>query len=140
MNYVYWKPYDNKNYSFDDALNIVRKNNEIQMRVRKPNSYNELRIDKDNLPQNNEDIELPLWAINDQYWHLYVPDYDMEYKVDELRDYLESVCDVDSRFYDVQKMDILEIFTQLDDHVLTDQLRMEIIFWLRDNNMIPKRY
>ena len=140
MNYVYWKPYDNKNYSFDDALNIVRKNNEIQMRVRKPNSYNELRIDKDNLPQNNEDIELPLWAIQDQYWHLYVPDYDMEYKVDELRDYLESVCDVDSRFYDVQKMDILEIFTQLDDHVLTDQLRMEIIFWLRDNNMIPKRY
>lgn len=140
MNYVYWKPYDNKNYSFDDALNIVRKNNEIQMRVRKPNSYNELRIDKDNLPQNNEDIELPLWAIKDQYWHLYVPDYDMEYKVDELRDYLESVCDVDSRFYDVQKMDILEIFTQLDDHVLTDQLRMEIIFWLRDNNMIPKRY
>jgi len=140
MNYVYWKHYDNKNYSFDDALNIVRKNNEIQMRVRKPNSYNELRIDKDNLPQNNEDIELPLWAIKDQYWHLYVPDYDMEYKVDELRDYLESVCDVDSRFYDVQKMDILEIFTQLDDHVLTDQLRMEIIFWLRDNNMIPKRY
>jgi hypothetical protein len=140
MNYVYWKPYDNKNYSFDDALNIARKNNEIQMRVRKPNSYNELRIDKDNLPQNNEDIELPLWAIKDQYWHLYVPDYDMEYKVDELRDYLESVCDVDSRFYDVQKMDILEIFTQLDDHVLTDQLRMEIIFWLRDNNMIPKRY
>ena len=140
MNYAYWKQYDNKNYSFDNALNIVRKNNEIQMRVRKPNSYNELRIDKDNLPQNNEDIELPLWAIKDQYWHLYVPDYDMEYKVDELRDYLESVCDVDSRFYDVQKMDILEIFTQLDDHVLTDQLRMEIIFWLRDNNMIPKRY
>ena len=140
MNYVYWKPYDNKNYSFDDALNIVRKNNEIQMRVRKPNSYNELRIDKDNLPQNDEDIELPLWAIKDSYWHLYVPNYGMEDKVDELRDYLESVCDVDSRFYDVQKMDILEIFTQLDDHVLTDQLRMEIIFWLRDNDMIPKRY
>ena len=140
MNYIYWKQFDNNNYSFDDALSIVRENNEIQMRVLKPNSHNEIRIDKDNLPQNDEDIELPLWAFSDQYWHLYVPDYEMEDKVDELRDYLESVYDVDSRFYDVQKMNISEIFSQLDDHVLNDNLRMEIIFWLRDNNKIQQKY
>ena len=140
MEYVYWKQFDNKNYSFEEALSIIKKNNEIQMRVLKPNSYNEIRIDKDNLPQNIEDIELPLWAINDQYWHLYVPDYEKEIKVDEIRDYLESVYDVDSRFYDVQKMDISEIFSQLDDHVLNDDLRMEIILWLRDNNKIQQKY
>jgi len=110
------------------------------MRVLKPNSYNEIRIDRDNLPQNDEDIELPLWAIKDQYWHLYVPDYEKEDKVDELRDYLESVYDVDSRFYDVQKMSISEIFDQLNDHVLNDDLRMEIILWLRDNNKIQEKY
>ena len=142
MKYVYWKQFDNKNYSFEEALSIIKNNNinEIQMRVLKPNSHNEIRIDKDNLPQNDEDIELPLWAFSDQYWHLYVPDYEMEDKVDKLRDYLESVYDVDSRFYDIRKMDISEIFSQLDDHVLNDDLRMEIIFWLRDNNKIQQKY
>ena len=53
---------------------------------------------------------------------------------------LESVYDVDSRFYDIRKMDISEIFSQLDDHVLNDDLRMEIIFWLRDNNKIQQKY
>ena len=140
MNYIYWKMFDNNNYSFNDALSIVRENNGVQMRVQKPNSYNEIRIDKNNLPQNDEDIELPLWAIKDQYWHLYVPDYEKEAKVDELRDYLDSVYDVDSRFYDVQKMNISEVFDQLNDHVLNDDLRMEIILWLRDNNKIQEKY
>ena len=140
MDYIFWKNFDNLNYSFDEALSIIRQNNDVQMRVQKPNSYSEIRLDKDNLPQNDEDIELPLWAVKDQYWHLYIPDYENEAKVNELRDYLESVHDVDSRFYDVQKMDVSDIFNQLDDYVLDDPLRMEIIFWLRDNNKIQKKY
>ena len=140
MDYIFWKQFDNLNYSFDEALSIIRQNNDVQMRVQKPNSYSEIRLDKDNLPQNDEDIELPLWAVKDQYWHLYVPDYENEAKLNELRDYLESVHDVDLRFYDVQKMDVSDIFNQLDDYVLDDQLRMEIIFWLRDNNKIQKKY
>lgn len=141
MEYVYWKQYDNKNYSFEEAFNIIKDNRNVQMRVVKPDSYKEIRIDYDSLSNKNiEDVELPLWAIRDNYWHLYVPDYEKENKVDELRDYLESVYDVDSRFYDVQKMDISEIFSQLDDHVLNDDLRMEIILWLRDNNKIQQKY
>ena len=141
MNYAYWKQFDNKNYSFEEAFNIVKDNKNIEMRAMKPDSYKEIRIDYDSLVNKNiEDVELPLWAIRDNYWHLFVPDYEMEDKVEELRDYLDSIYEVDSRFYDVSKMDIDDIFNQLDDHVLDDQLRMKIIFWLRDNDMIPKRY
>jgi hypothetical protein len=141
MEYAYWKQYDNNNYSFEEAFNIVKNDRNIQMRVIKPDSYKEIRIDYDSLANKNmEDIELPLWAIRDNYWHLYEPDYEMEYKVDELRDYLDSVYDVDSRFYNISKMDISDIFSQLDDNVLDDKLRMEIIFWLRDNNKIKQKY
>ncbi len=140
MDYAYWKPFDNNNYSFEEALKILQEHKDVQMRVWNDDSYKEIRIDRDNLPKNINDISIPLWAIKDQYWHLYVPDYGKEDEVDKLRDYLESVYEVDSRFYDVQKMDISQIFSQLDDHVLNDDLRMEIILWLRDNNKIKLRY
>lgn len=143
MKYVYWKPFDNKNYSLNDAIDMVLNNpdrKDIQMRLQKPNDYKELKFDKDNLPKNLDDLELPMWAINDPYWHLYVPDYEMESKVDEVRDYLDDVYEVDSRFYDIRKMNVGQVFNELDNHVLNDELRMEIILWLRDNNKIKSRW
>ena len=143
MNYAYWKLFDNKNYSLNEAIDMVLNNpnqKDIQMRLRKPNDYKELKFDKDNLPKNLDDLELPMWAIKDPYWHLYVPDYEMESKVDEVRDYLDDVYEVDSRFWDIHKMDVGQVFNELDNHVLNDELRIKIILWLRDNNMIPNRY
>lgn len=140
MEYIYWKKFDNNDYSFEDALRILRKNNQIQMRIKQIDSYKEIRIDKDNLPNNIDDIELPLWAIKKNNWNLYIPDYEMEDIVNDLRYYLDSVYEVDSRFYDINKMDINDIFNQLDDYVFNEKLRMEIILWLRDNKKIKKRY
>ncbi len=139
MQYAYWKPYDNKNYSFDEALKVLQEHKDVQMRVRQNDSYKEIRIDRDSLPKNINDISIPLWAIKDTYWHLYVPDYDMEEKVEDIRDYFDSIYEVDSRFWDVNKMDVSQIFDEIDNHVLNDNLRMEIILWLRDNNKIKLR-
>jgi len=139
MDYAYWKEYDNKNYSFEDALKILQENKNMQMRVHQNDSYKEIRIDNNNLPENIDDISIPLWAIRDPYWHLYVPDYEMEEKVEVLRDYLEEVYQVDNRFYDVDKMDIGEIFNQFELHVFDDNIRMKILLWLLDNDMIQKR-
>lgn len=139
MDYAYWKEYDNKNYSFEDALKILQENKNMQMRVHQNDSYKEIRIDSNNLPENIDDISIPLWAIRDPYWHLYVPDYEMEEKVEVLRDYLEEVYQVDNRFYDVDKMDIGEIFNQFELHVFDDNIRMKILLWLLDNDMIQKR-
>ena len=139
MQYAYWKPYDNKNYSFDEALKVLQEHKDVQMRVQQNDSYKEIRIDRDSLPKNINDISIPLWAIKDPYWHLYIPDYDMEEKVEEIRDYFDSIYEVDSRFWDVDKMDISQIFDEIDNHVLNDDLRMEIIIWLRDNNKIKLR-
>jgi len=139
MEYAYWKPYDNKNYSFEEALKILQENKDVQMRVHQNDSYKEIRIDRDSLPKNIDDISIPLWAIKDQYWHLYVPDYDMEERVEEIRDYFDSIYEVDSRFWDVNKMNVSQIFDEIDNHVLNDDLRMEIILWLRDNNKIKLR-
>ena len=139
MEYAYWKPYDNKNYSFEEALKVLQENKDVQMRVHQNDSYKEIRIDRDSLPKNIDDISIPLWAIKDQYWHLYVPDYDMEERVEEIRDYFDSIYEVDSRFWDVNKMNVSQIFDEIDNHVLNDDLRMEIILWLRDNNKIKLR-
>ena len=139
MEYAYWKPFDNKNYSFEEALKVLQENKDVQMRVHQNDSYKEIRIDRDSLPKNIDDISIPLWAIKDQYWHLYVPDYDMEERVEEIRDYFDSIYEVDSRFWDVNKMDVSQIFDEIDNHVLNDDLRMEIILWLRDNNKIKLR-
>ena len=139
MEYAYWKPFDNKNYSFEEALKVLQENKDVQMRVHQNDSYKEIRIDRDSLPKNIDDISIPLWAIKDQYWHLYIPDYDMEEKVEEIRDYFDSIYEVDSRFWDVNKMDVSQIFDEIDNHVLNDDLRMEIILWLRDNNKIKLR-
>lgn len=140
MQYAYWKPYDNKNYSFDEALKVLQEHKDVQMRVRQNDSYKEIRIDRDSLPNNIDDISIPLWAIKDPYWHLYIPDYDMEEKIQEIRDYFDSIYEVDSRFWDVDKMDVSQIFDEIDNHCLNDELRIEIIHWLRDNNKIKQRY
>ena len=139
MEYAYWKPYDNKNYSFEEALKVIQEHKDVQMRVHQNDSYKEIRIDRDSLPKNINDISIPLWAIKDPYWHLYIPDYDMEEKVDDIRDYFNSIYEVDSRFWNVDKMDVSQIFDEIDNHVLNDDLRMEIILWLRDNNKIKLR-
>lgn len=142
MNYAYWKPYDNKNYSLEEAIKEMLKypQKDIEMRVYKDESYKMIAIDKEHLPEDLDNLQLPLWAIRDPYWHLYIPDHDTEDKVDELRDYLNEVYQVDSRFYDVDKMDIGEIFDQFEMNVFDDDIRMKILFWLRDNNMIKKLY
>ena len=64
----------------------------------------------------------------------------MENQVNELRDYLDDVYQVDTRFYDINKMTIGQIFDQFDTNVFDDDIRIKILLWLRDNNMIPKRY
>ena len=142
MDYTYWKKLDNYNYSFKGAIDIMMDSSQtdIEIRVQKTDSYKEVSINKNNLPNNLDDISLPMWAINSTSWHIYVPDYDMENKVNELRDYLDDVYQVDTRFYDINKMTIGQIFDQFDTNVFDDDIRIKILLWLRDNNMIPKRY
>lgn len=143
MNYTYWKPFDNKNYSINEAIDMVLNNpnqKDIQMRIKKPNDYKEFKFDKDNLPKNIDDLELPMWAIKNPDWRLYVPDYEMEAKVEDARDYLDNVYEVDSRFWNIRTMSVDQVFNELDNNVLNDELRIKIILWLRDNNMIPRRH
>ena len=142
MDYAYWKRFNDKNYNILDAINLIKDNSDrkdFQLRNKQEGSWKEVKIDINEV-KNIDDIQLPLWVSKSDKWEIWIPDYDMESKVDDIRDYFDSICEIDTRFWKLSKMDISQIFDEIDNHCLNDELRMEIIYWLRDNNKIKLRY
>lgn len=88
---------------------------------------------------NIDEVKLNYIEFNSQ-WSFWVIDNEKQGKLDDIYDYMNDIDfgrKIDSRFYDLYKMDISDIWTQLDHlFILSDDLKYEILMWCKENNKI----
>lgn len=108
----YWKKYDNKFYNFEDAYKLWQKlwkeNKFPAIHVQESDYIQNLTLDETNLPNNIEELSLPLWAIKSDKWEVFIPDNEKNQKAEEIADWIQDDLnfELDTRFYDESKMRI----------------------------------
>ena len=134
------------NLDFDKAFDIV-KNQTIQeasMRVKELNGYSYHVIGKNDLPKSINEITLPVGLLRSLEWEIVIPDFEMEEKLDELRYWLQYEVDkfeLDTRFYDIYKMDIGDLWNKIDEQIIIhdEKLAYDIIMWLKETGRLNKK-
>jgi hypothetical protein len=72
-----------------------------------------------------------------------IPDFEMEEKLDELRYWLQYEVDkfeLDTRFYDIYKMDIGDLWNRIDEQIIIhdEKLAYDIMMWLKETGRLNK--
>lgn len=129
----------------DTAFDIVKNQeiNDVSMRVKDLNGYSYHVIGKNDLPSKIEEITLPIGLLRSLEWEIVVPDYEMEEKLDELRYWLQYEVDnfeLDTRFFDIDKMDIGDIWNRIDEQIVIhdEKLAYDIMMWLKETGRLNK--
>ena len=129
----------------DTAFDIVKNQeiNDASMRVKDLNGYSYHVIGKNDLPSKIEEITLPIGLLRSLEWEIVVPDYEMEEKLDELRYWLQYEVDnfeLDTRFFDIDKMDIGDIWNRIDEQIVIhdEKLAYDIMMWLKETGRLNK--
>ena len=129
----------------DTAFDIVKNQeiNDASMRVKDLNGYSYHVIGKNDLPSKIEEITLPIGLLRSLEWEIVVPDYEMEEKLDELRYWLQYEVDnfeLDTRFFDIDKMDIGDIWNRIDEQIIIhdEKLAYDIMMLLKETGRLNK--
>lgn len=129
----------------DTSFDIVKNQeiNDASMRVKDLNGYSYHVIGKNDLPSKIEEITLPIGLLRSLEWEIVVPDYEMEEKLDELRYWLQYEVDnfeLDTRFFDIDKMDIGDIWNRIDEQIVIhdEKLAYDIMMWLKETGRLNK--
>ena len=129
----------------DTAFDIVKNQeiNDASMRVKDLNGYSYHVIGKNDLPSKIEEITLPIGLLRSLEWEIVVPDYEMEEKLDELRYWLQYEVDnfeLDTRFFDIDKMDIGDIWNRIDEQIVIhdEKLAYDIMMLLKETGRLNK--
>jgi len=140
----YWKLYNDKFYSFDEAIKLWKElweKKEFWPAIKVEENYQEIILDAKNIPSNIDDLEIPLWAIKSNKWQILQPDSEKEQKLEEIENWIlyELDFDLDSRFYDASKMSIDDWWNQLNDHFIDEDIAYDIMIWLKNSKRINKK-
>ena len=129
----------------DTAFDIVKNQeiNDASMRVKDLNGYSYHVIGKNDLPSKIEEITLPIGLLRSLEWEIVVPDYEMEEKLDEPRYWLQYEVDnfeLDTRFFDIDKMDIGDIWNRIDEQIIIhdEKLAYDIMMLLKETGRLNK--
>ena len=145
MSSQYWKRYDNDYYSFDKAINkweqLYKEHKNPIIRCIKNENGSIINLDNQNIPEDINDIKLPLWAINSDKWTILIPDIDKNEKVEEIKDWIMNDLnfELDTRFYNADKMDLSDWWNRLDEQLISEDVAYEIMLWLKDNKILGKK-
>ena len=85
---------------------------------------------------NIDDITFSINQINSNNWEIVDIDYDMMYKLNEVRDIMHDInLDIDSRFYNEEKMDISSYWNLFENQFImgNDNLQYELIKFYVNN-------
>lgn len=134
----YWKKYNNLKYGFENAVNIVVEGQNLAMQVEKNyGNHKKIVLTKEQLENDSEkDLELPVWAALSSNWEVVEEDYEKEQKLVQLRDKVRDKLNLDSRFYDIDKEDISEIWDHVSDQLINDDLALELVDWMIETGKI----
>jgi len=136
----YYKRYNDNYYDFDEAYDIIEKNNlkNVVMRVRNFASPYMVEVSYDMIKENKKSISIPVWAAKSDKWSLWEPDYEKQNVVNEIADWMQDELkfDLDSRFYNADNMSIDDWWNQLNDHILIEDDCLAIMQWLKENKRL----
>lgn len=140
----YWKKYDNKFYNFEDAYKLWQKlwkeNKFPAIHVQESDYIQNLTFDGTNLPNNIEELVLPLWAIKSDKWEVFIPDNEKNQKAEEIADWIQDDLnfELDTRFYDESKMRISDWWVQLNNQLIDEDVAFDIMMWLKETKRLDK--
>lgn len=140
--YKYWQKYNDKIYSFYEAINLISemKKEDIIAKIVVSDNNRIIEINNDNLPNNFDDINIPIWAFKNKNWQILIPDNEKNQRIYEIEDWIthDLEYEPDSRFYDPSNMDISDWWEHLNNHFINDDIAYDIMIWLRDSNKLFK--
>ena len=131
----YFKRFDNNFYTFDNAYDIIEKNNlkDVVMRVYNKFNIPKVEITWEMINEQKMSISIPVWAAKSDKWELWTPDYEKQELAENIGDWIENDLDfeLDSRFWDATNMSIEDWWRQLEDHILIEEDHLEIMNFLK---------
>ena len=140
----YWKKYDNKFYSFEEAYQLWQKlwkeNKFTAIHVKESEFFGDLTFDGTNLPEHIEELVLPLWATKSNKWEIFIPDDERNQKAEEIADWIQDDLnfELDTRFYDESKMRISDWWVQLNNQLIDEDVAFDIMMWLKETKRLDK--
>lgn len=140
----YWKKYDNKFYNFEDVYKLWQKlwkeNKFPAIHVQEFDYIQNLTFDGTNLPDNIEELVLPLWATKSDKWEVLIPDDEKNEKAEEIADWIQDDLnfELDTRFYDESKMRISDWWVQLNNQLIDEDVAFDIMMWLKETKRLDK--
>ena len=137
----YYKRYDDKLYSFDEAYDLIEKNELKYVVMRVSNKWanpSQVEVNWDMINKQKKDISIPVWAVKSDRWELWSPDYEKQQLADDIGDWIEDDLEfeLDSRFFDSSNMSISDWWQQLDSYILIEDDYLAIMQWLRENHRL----
>lgn len=140
----YWKKYDNKFYNFEDVYKLWQKlwkeNKFPAIHVQESDYIQNLTFDGTNLPNNIEELVLPLWATKSNKWEILIPDDEKNEKAEEIADWIQDDLnfELDTRYWDINKMTIKDWWLNLDNQLIDEDVAYDIMMWLKETKRLNK--
>ena len=137
----YYKRYNDKFYDFDQAYDMIEKNNLKNVVMRVCNKWASpflVEVNWDMIHEQRKNMAIPVWASKSDRWSLWEPDYEKQNQVDDFGDWIQDDLDfdLDSRFYNSENMDICDWWKQLEVNILIEEDYIEIMNFLKERGRL----
>ena len=138
---IYYKRYNDEFYDFDQAYDMIEKNNLKDAVMRTGNKWgnpSRVEVTWKMIAEKKKSMSIPVWAVKSNTWSLWVPDYDKQELSDRFGDWIEDELgyEIDSRFWKEENMGISDWWKQLQDHILIEEDYIEIMNFLRESGRL----
>lgn len=121
---MYYKVIKN-NVSFNDAIEAFKNKNVIKDEYSNIYDPNEKDLN---------DLKFSIDQIQSNSWNILVLDNEMNLRLAEIRDIMHKIdLNIDSRFYDEDKMDIEDYWILFEHQFIKDELAYHIMKWFYYN-------
>lgn len=137
----YYKRYDDKFYDYDEAYNLIEKNDLENVIMRASNRWgnpSQVEVTWKMIHEQRNSMCIPVWAAKSEKWTLWEPDYEKQRLADNVGDWIQDELDfqLDSRFWVEENMSIIDWWKQLDDHILIEDDYVEIMNFLKKSGRL----
>lgn len=137
----YYKRYNDKLYDFDEAYDLIEKNDLKDVIMRANNKFaspSQVEVNWEMINKQKKSMAIPVWAVKSDKWELWAPDYEKQELADNIGDWIEDDLDfeLDSRFWQSENMSIGDWWRQLEDHILIEEDYFEIMNFLKKSGRL----
>ena len=137
----YYKRYNDKFYDFDEAYNLIEKNElkDIVMKVNNNSEFpSQIEVNWEMINKQHKNISIPVWAAKSDKWELWVIDNEKQELVENIVCWIKNDLGFkpDSRFWKDENMSIEDWWRQLEDNILIEKDYLEIMNFIKKSGLL----